>query len=130
MTTYSMLKKARKGQLNYAVESAKQDFMMAISMAMKSKEITKAELADSISCSPAYISKILKGDENFTIETMVKIARALNTKLCIHLAENHENIQWFGVVTRNATQETEHTRRFWPASSESSMHKIRVTANA
>lgn len=108
MKSISELKRERKSGLGYWVESAKQDFMISINETMKSKCISKVQLADAVSCSPAYISKIMKGDVNFTIETMVKIARALDSKLCIHLAQSHEDIQWLGVVTlarRNATEE-------------------------
>lgn len=93
------LQRERKSGLGYWVESAKQDFMIEINEKMKSQGISKAQLAESISCSQAYISKVMKGDANFTIETMVKIAKALNSKLCIQLAQSHEDIQWLGIVT-------------------------------
>lgn len=99
MKSISELKRERKSGLGYWVESAKQDFMISMNEKMKSKKITKVQLADSISCTPAYISKVMKGDVNFTIETMVKIAMALDSKLCIHLAQHNEDIQWFGIVT-------------------------------
>lgn len=108
MKSISELKKERKNGLGYWVESAKLDFMVEINEQMKSQKINKAQLAESISCSQAYISKVMKGDANFTIETMVKIARALNSKLCIHLAQQHEDIQWLGVVSntkRNVAEE-------------------------
>jgi len=72
--------------------------MISIHAIMVRERITKTALAEKIGCSPAYISKILKGDANFTIETMVKISRALDSKLCIHLSASHEDIHWRGVV--------------------------------
>jgi hypothetical protein len=35
--------------------------------------------------SPAYITKIFRGDVNFTIETMVKLARRVGARLHLHL---------------------------------------------
>ncbi|WP_122845690.1 helix-turn-helix domain-containing protein [Pseudomonas viridiflava] len=98
MNSYSALKSRSKDRLSYWLESAKQDFMISIHNIMLKEKISNAELAGRIGCSPAYISKILRGDANFTIETMVKISRALKTKLCIHLSDPHESIQWRGIV--------------------------------
>lgn len=100
MNSYSELKSRSKDRLSYWLESAKQDFMISIHAIMQREKITNAALAEKIGCSPAYISKVLKGDANFTIETMVKISRALDSKLCIHLSAPHENIHWRGMVKR------------------------------
>jgi transcriptional regulator with XRE-family HTH domain len=100
MNSYSALKSRSKDRLSYWLESAKQDFMVSIHAIMLREKISNAALAEKIGCSPAYISKILKGDANFTIETMVKISRALDSKLCIHLSAIHDDIKWMGVVKK------------------------------
>lgn len=74
--------------------------MVSIHAIMLREKISNAALAEKIGCSPAYISKILRGDANFTIETMVKISRALDSKLCIHLSAIHDDIKWMGVVKK------------------------------
>lgn len=112
MKSISELKRERKNGLDYWVESAKLDFMIEINEQIKHQKISKAQLAESISCSQAYISKVMRGDANFTIETMVKIARALNSKLCIHLAQQHQDIQWLGVVS-NAKRNVAEERAQW-----------------
>lgn len=101
MKSFSEFKKARKNGLTYQVESAKQDFMISVNTFMKSGTISKAQLASSIGCSQSYITKVMKGEANFTIETMVKISNALNAKLCIHLAHRNDDIQWMGMVKRS-----------------------------
>lgn len=98
MTSYAALKSKSKESLDFWLESAKQDFMISVFSGMSRLRLSKAELSERIGCSPSYITKILKGDANFTIETMVKISRALDTKLCIHLSDANESIQWMGVV--------------------------------
>jgi transcriptional regulator with XRE-family HTH domain len=42
-------------------------------------------LAEKIGSSPAYVTKILRGETNFTLDSMVKIATALGCELTIGL---------------------------------------------
>ena len=44
---------------------------------MVEKNITKTDLAKKIGVSKAYITKVLRGEANFTVETMVKFSMAL-----------------------------------------------------
>lgn len=48
-----------------------------IAFLMKKDGVKKAELARRLGKSRAYITKILQGNVNFTIDTLVQIARAL-----------------------------------------------------
>lgn len=41
----------------------------------------QVELAEAMGCTPQYVSKLMKGQENMQIETICKIGRILNTKL-------------------------------------------------
>lgn len=43
--------------------------------------MTNAKLAESIGVSPAYVSKVLHGDVNFTLETMTKLAMAVGSRV-------------------------------------------------
>lgn len=129
MKSFSEFKRARKKTLGYQVESAKQDFMISMHSFMKTKDISKSQLATAIGCSQPYITKILKGDANFTIETMVKISHALNAKLCIQMTQPHESIQWMGVVASKARASVKAPSCFW-ASEPSEHHRVsQVVAN-
>ena len=48
---------------------------------MKKEGLTHTEMAERLGCTQQYMSKILKGSENLTIETIAKIERATNQKL-------------------------------------------------
>jgi len=52
---------------------------------MEENGVSRAELARRISKSPAYVTQILRGNANFTIGTMVRLAMALNCRLELHL---------------------------------------------
>ena len=47
----------------------------------KSKKMSQKELGEAIGVSQPYIAKIEDGEENLTVETIVKILAALNTRL-------------------------------------------------
>jgi transcriptional regulator with XRE-family HTH domain len=48
---------------------------------MEELEISKTQLADKLDVEPAFISKLIGGENNFTIKTMVKIALALRSRI-------------------------------------------------
>lgn len=57
-----------------------------MSARMKELEMTQKMLAEKMNCSQQYVSKILKGRENLSLEALSKIENALN----IHFLEMNE----------------------------------------
>lgn len=68
------------------IEDAKVELSEQIYVEMKRQKVTNAELAKRLGTSSAYVTKILQGNANFTIESLIKIARALNCNLDVRLA--------------------------------------------
>lgn len=52
-----------------------------VSILNANPELTNTKLAAELGVSPQYISKILKGRENLTLETIWKLSKALKTEL-------------------------------------------------
>lgn len=50
--------------------------------------VSRSELARRLGTSPAYVTKIFRGDVNFTVETMVKLARAIGYGLELRLVSS------------------------------------------
>lgn len=48
---------------------------------MEAEGLTQSALAERLGCSQQYVSKILKGQENLSIETICKIEDALSLEL-------------------------------------------------
>lgn len=48
---------------------------------IRSQSITQKKLADSIGVSPQYINKVVKGQENLSLETICKIEKSLGITL-------------------------------------------------
>lgn len=56
---------------------------------MQEKGIGRSELADRTGLSSQYITKMLRGDANLTLDAMVKIAMVVDAKVDIRLARNY-----------------------------------------
>lgn len=54
---------------------------VSVLRALKANNMTKQELAEKMGVSAQYISKIVKGNENLTLETISKLENALGVKL-------------------------------------------------
>ncbi|MBQ3657707.1 MAG: helix-turn-helix transcriptional regulator [Bacteroidales bacterium] len=54
---------------------------------MDAENITQKELAERMNCSQQYVSKILKGCENLSLETIFKIESALDLVLMPKIVE-------------------------------------------
>ena len=62
-----------KGWLQYSRKIA-----IKVAVAMKQQGLSRQDVADRMECSPQYISKLLKGTENLSLETICKLEDALN----------------------------------------------------
>ena len=54
---------------------------LAILKAIKEQNITQVILAERLKCSKQYVNTLVKGKENFTIEKIRQLEKALNIKL-------------------------------------------------
>lgn len=80
----SLLEKAKKGTA-YWVSRTIERFSEDLFLLMKERGVSKSDLAKRLGKSPAYVTKILRGQSNFTIESMVVLARALDAELDVHI---------------------------------------------
>lgn len=55
---------------------------------LKEKGMTQKDLAEKLNVSPQFINKVLKGQENLSLETIGKLSRALGIKL-IEVVDSH-----------------------------------------
>lgn len=82
----------------YHAEQLKTEFALEIERIMRRYGITKSELARRMGTSPAYITKVLRGDANVTIETMAKLAWHVEARIHLHLTAKDAEGRWFEVV--------------------------------
>ena len=121
----------------YRAEGASIEFTNAMLTRMRQVGVSRGKLAVKIGVSPAYISKILRGDTNFSLETMVKIANALESEFRCHLQPVGAKAQWLDVystrtrktsfrvtdVPRNVIHPERFRRVSWPINTETDHEK-------
>lgn len=87
---------AAKEADEFWMDSAKLDFALALENRRRQSGKSYSDVAISMKTSPAYISKVFRGDANLTIESMVKLARNLGCHLDVKLnkvAQKDESLQ-------------------------------------
>lgn len=79
-----LIERAKK-TFEYVLEGAILSFTENVARVMGESGVSKRELAKRIDCSAPYVTKVLRGNPNLTIASMVKIAQALDCELSIEL---------------------------------------------
>ncbi len=77
MKSYEELYQEAQKDPAYWTAKVTHSFAISLNNMMVEKKITKTDLAKKIGVSKAYITKVLRGEANFTVETMVKFSMAL-----------------------------------------------------
>jgi ribosome-binding protein aMBF1 (putative translation factor) len=75
-----------RSSADYAADQVKLDFAVDLERRMDQLGISRAELARRLQTSAAAVTMALRGDANLTIERMVRMARALDATVHIHVA--------------------------------------------
>lgn len=87
-----LLSEAQKRD-SYWVARAISTFTEAIHKLAEQGNISRAELARRLGTSPAYITKIFRGNVNFTVESMVRLARALGGELHLGVTPQEHKVE-------------------------------------
>jgi transcriptional regulator with XRE-family HTH domain len=97
--------------LSYKKEKAKLDFTIELQELMKINNVTRADLARKLDRSNAYVTQILRGERNFTIETMVELADTLDSTIAIHFSPKSEKtVDWYRVIQAGPGHRRSHAR--------------------
>lgn len=105
MMTFADRLEQAKQRDSYWAEHSKIDFAIDLERLMDRQNLRKSDLAARMETSPAYISKVLRGDANLTIESMVRLVRAAGGTLHIHIAPQAAKVRWFDILARKQEQE-------------------------
>jgi len=77
-----------KGRDAYWVASLILDFTEGLNKIMKANGVTRSDLARHLGVSPAYITKVLRGNVNFTVDSMVRLVKAAGGEVHIEVVPN------------------------------------------
>lgn len=75
-------------------------FVEQVLVAMEEQGVSRNELARRLDKSPQYVGRILNETANFTIDTMVKLAFALERKPCFGIHRQNERMERVPAVVR------------------------------
>lgn len=82
----AFMEKAEKSD-SYWITKAKLAFAVALEEKRKKARMSYKDMAIKLETSPAYMTKVFRGDANLTIESMVKLARAAGGQLSLDITE-------------------------------------------
>jgi transcriptional regulator with XRE-family HTH domain len=99
--SFEELFKQAEQQLAYWVEGAKNEFTEKTVRRMQELNVTRTELADRLGKKQPHITRLLRGNNNFTIETMVQIAEALDCHFRCHLEPAECETVWINILREN-----------------------------
>jgi transcriptional regulator with XRE-family HTH domain len=69
----------------YQIESIKLGFAVQIEKILRATDESRAQLAAKLGKSRSYVTKVMHGDTNFTLNTMLVLAKAVGGKLKIDI---------------------------------------------
>jgi transcriptional regulator with XRE-family HTH domain len=87
--------------VEYHVDCTALQLTEELTRAMTDQGVSRAELARRLGTSPAYVSKVLRGDANLTLATITKLAMALGRTVHIGLEPRHRR----QVTTKSGPEE-------------------------
>lgn len=93
----ALFEKSRESEEHW-VARAIQGFTEDLYTLMERRGVSRAELARRLETSPAYITKLLRGDANFTVRSMVRLARALDGHFVARLEPEEQPVCWVDVA--------------------------------
>lgn len=82
-TWFEEMLESFKGDIEFKLEGLKLDITERICELMEVRGINRKQLAELIGSSPAFITKILNGNSNFTLKTMLSLADVLGCELAV-----------------------------------------------
>ena len=82
----------------YWAERAKLEFTREVLARMEQCHISRSSFASKLGVAAGMVTRLLSGRNNFEIETMVRMAKALNCRFRSHLEPEGANTVWFDVL--------------------------------
>jgi transcriptional regulator with XRE-family HTH domain len=73
---------------DYWVAGLVHDFTETLSRRMEEQGLSRADLARRLGTSQAYVTKVLRGNVNFTLASLVKLARAVGSEVRLSLGDS------------------------------------------
>lgn len=97
-----------KHQQGFWVERVKSQFAVTVERLLDYRGLKKKDLADRMEVSRPYITKVLRGDANLTLETIGRLAYVLGTEVTINLSPKESQVKpWLYAIGREKKPATQ-----------------------
>ena len=87
-----------RSSVDYWVDGPITEFIEDVWRLMEEQKVSRAELARRLGTSRAYVTKLLGGNANFTLQTMTKVAMALGSQVHVHVAGQDVLTRWIDEI--------------------------------
>lgn len=97
MTTRGSLQRAiasYEGDAEFEFEELLLDINEQIVAQLQQSGMRRSELADKLGVSRAFVTKLLSGEENVTLKTLIRVANALGTKVRFNIGPGETSQRW------------------------------------
>jgi transcriptional regulator with XRE-family HTH domain len=108
---FAELFSSARATIAYKVQGVIIEITEQIFEKMNAMGMSKSQLASKINASAPYITKLLRGKTNFTAESIVKVANALNCDVEVRLVPRTNSTDWIELVSK--TGETKREFQVW-----------------
>jgi transcriptional regulator with XRE-family HTH domain len=98
--TFRKLFESARKALPYVVEGAIISFTEQVVARMRILGIKRTDLASNLGATPAYVTKLLRGGTNFTLESMIKVSESLDSELKIELVPKVSDQDWIELIDK------------------------------
>ncbi|WP_321931514.1 helix-turn-helix domain-containing protein [Paraburkholderia guartelaensis] len=86
------------------IDEVKLELALELDRAAKSLGMLKKDVAERMGTSGAWISKVLRGDANPTLDTLQTLAQAVDCNVHVHFAPKDAKVVWTEVLPRPEIQ--------------------------
>jgi transcriptional regulator with XRE-family HTH domain len=100
-TTFRELFETVTRTVQFRAESLILDFTDQVVTRMHQLGISRSALASKMESSPAYVTKMLGGGTNFTVESLVKVSDALNADVKIEMVPRTPVHVWIDLIEQS-----------------------------
>jgi plasmid maintenance system antidote protein VapI len=112
---YRKMFQEAESHADYWIDGPISEFTEDLARLMEEKNVSRAELARRMGTSRAYITKMLGGNANFTLLTMVKLAMALDGAVHIHISDKRAVTRWRDKMPGKGNRAAKKERKTRPA---------------
>lgn len=129
MNKFNDIFKGLENDPEYLAECAIVEFTEDMAKRMDELGVSRSELARRLDTTPAYITKILRGNANFTLKSMVRIASALESEFKSHMQPKGVLSQWFDLFQRDMPVKKQQHESMDVQKELASYHPVHLPAN-